>query len=112
MMTVRQVVERLELSVRAGGQGADNEVRGGVVCDLLSVVMSKAAKGDLWITVQCHPNVVAVAVLAGLSGIVITHGFEPEPETVAKAEEEGIPLLTTLASSFEVAGRFYALEAR
>lgn len=111
-MTVREVAGKLERSVRAGGQGVGNEVRGGIVCDLLSVVMSKAAKGDLWVTVQCHPNVVAVAVLAGLSGIVITHGFEPEPETVAKADEEGVPLLTTSASSFEVVGRIYGLKAR
>ena len=47
--------------------------------------------------------------LAGITGIIITHGFEPEPATLAKAEEEGIPVLTTPAPSFEVAGRLYGL---
>jgi predicted transcriptional regulator len=109
MITVRHVVEELGLTVRAAERGLDAEIDGGVVCDLLSVVMSQAAKGDLWITVQCHPNVVAVAALAGLTGIVITHGYEPEPATLAKAEEEGIPVLTTSASSFAVAGRLHGL---
>ncbi|UCH34561.1 MAG: serine kinase [Armatimonadota bacterium] len=111
-MTVRQVAEDLGLSVRAAESGLDAAVRGGIACDLLSVVMSQAAKGALWVTVQCHPNVVAVATLAGVSGIVIAHGFEPEPETLSKAEQERIPVLTTSASSFEVAGRLYGLGVR
>jgi len=108
-MTVREVVESLGLSVRAAERSLAHEVSGGVTCDLLSVVMSRASKGDLWMTVQSHPNIVAVAVLAGLAGIVITHGFEPDPDTLSKAEEEGIPLLTTPASSFEVSGKLSTL---
>ena len=108
MITARRAAEELQLTVRAAERGLEAEINGGIVCDLLSVVMSQAAKGDLWITVQCHPNVVAVAALAGLAGIVITYGYEPEPATLAKAEEEGIPVLTTSASSFEVAGRLHS----
>ena len=111
-MTVRQIADELGLVVRAADHATEREVAGGIACDLLSVVMSKAAKGDLWMTVQSHPNVVAVAVLGELAGIVITHGFDPEPATVAKAQEEGVPLLTTSASSFEVAGRLYGLGVR
>jgi predicted transcriptional regulator len=109
-VTVRQAADNLGLTVRAAERALDAAIEGGVVGDLLSVVMSKAAQGDLWITVQCHPNVVAVAVLGRLAGVVITHGFQPEPATLAKAEEEGIPVLTTAASSYEVAGRLYVLE--
>lgn len=111
-MTVRDVAESLGLIVRVGERALDQEIAGGIVCDLLSVVMSNAGQGDLWVTVQSHPNVVAVAQLAGIAGVVITHGFEPEPETLLKAEQEGIPILTTPESSFEVAGALYGLGAR
>ena len=108
-MTVREITEALRLAVRAGERSLQAEVGGGIVGDLLSVVMSRASRGDIWVTVQCHPNVVAVAVLAGLAGVVIAHGFEPEPATLAKAEEEGVPLLTTEASSFQVVGQLHEM---
>jgi predicted transcriptional regulator len=111
-MTVREIAEKLRLSATSAESGLDREVGGGIVGDLLSVVMSQASKGDLWITVQCHPNVVAVAALTGLSGIVVTYGYTPEPATLEKARQEGVPVLTTTASSFEVAGRLYELGVR
>ncbi len=112
MMTVREVAETLGLTVRTPQPTLDAEVTGGVVCDLLSVVMSTGSKGNLWVTVQCHPNIVAVAVVAGLAGVVVTQGVEPERETLLKADQEAIPILTTKASSFEVAGRLYGMMAR
>ena len=108
-MTVREAVELLSLQVCAGAGGLEAEVSEGIACDLLSVVLSHAPRGALWITVQCHPNVVAVAQMVGLAGIVIAHGFEPEEETRARAEAEGLPVLTTTESTFAVAG---ALAAR
>jgi len=111
-MTVREIAEKLGLSATSAQGGLESEVGGGIVGDLLSVVMSQASKGDLWITVQCHPNIVAVASLTGMSGIVVAHGYTPEPETLEKARQEGVPVLTTSASSFEVAGRIYELGIR
>jgi len=111
-MTVREIAEKLGLSATSAESGLDGEVGGGIVGDLLSVVMSQASKGNLWITVQCHPNVVAVASLTGLSGIVVAYGYAPEPATLEKAQQEGVPVLTTPASSFEVAGRLYELGVR
>ena len=111
-MTVRDVAESLGLTVCAGESALETEVSGGIVCDLLSVVMSHAAEGALWITVQTHPNVVAVAQVARLAGIVVAHGFEPECATLLKAQQEGMPLLTTPESSFVVAGGLYDLGAR
>lgn len=108
-MTLRQLADQLGLEVRAGEQSLDKEVAGGIACDLLSVVMSKAEKGFLWLTVQGHPNIVAVALLGGLAGIVVTHGFEPERDTIARAEQEGVAILTTSASSYACAGRLHDL---
>ena len=111
-MTVREATEMLSLQVCAGERGLETEVSGGIACDLLSVVMSHAERGALWITVQCHPNVVAVAQMAGLAGIVIAHGFEPEQETLARGEAEGLPVLTTAESTFAVAGALAARAVR
>jgi len=106
-----QVVQtpELRLEVKAGQEQLDRVVKGAYASDLLSNVMARANEGNIWITLQAHQNIVAVAALLNLAGIVIAGGIEPQEDTLLKAEEEGIPILTTPLSSFEVAGRLYAL---
>ncbi len=106
-MTVNDLVGSLPLTVVAGQDRLTAEVTGGYVSDLLSNVMGFATPGSVWVTMQGHQNVVAVASLAGLAAVVVAGGVAPEPETVAKAEAEGIVLLTTSLSSFELVGQLY-----
>lgn len=106
-MTVGELAKALGLAVVAGGSGLDREVSGGYVSDLLSNVMGFAAPGSVWVTMQGHQNIVAVASLAGLAAVVIAGGAAPEPETVAKAQTEDVVLLTSAMSSFELVGQLY-----
>ena len=99
----------LGLNVKAGRKRLDRVVKGAYVSDLLSHVMARAKEGNLWVTIQAHQNIVAVAALLNLSGIIIAGGIEPQADTLIKAEEEGIPILTTALSAFEVVGRLYTL---
>ncbi len=106
-MTVNDLVGTLPLTVVAGQDRLAAEVTGGYVSDLLSNVMGFAAPGSVWVTMQGHQNIVAVASLAGLAAVIVAGGAVPEPETAAKAETEGIVLLTTPLSSFELVGQLY-----
>jgi predicted transcriptional regulator len=110
-MKVRELIERFDLQLVAGEKGIDRDVRGGYCGDLLSDVMAHAPIGCIWLTVQGHLNIVAVAILREMAAVVITGGREPESATVQKAEEEGLPILTSRRSAFELAGRFYAAGA-
>ncbi len=106
-MKIKEIVEKLGLEVKSGSGQLDNEASGGYVSDLLSDVMAHSKVGNIWITLQTHQNIVAVATLKELSGIIITNNRNPEEETQRKAEEERIPIMTTSLSSFEVVGRLY-----
>lgn len=106
-MTVGEIAAALDLTVAAGRAGLDREVTGGYVSDLLSNVMGFAAPGSIWVTMQGHQNIVAVASLAGLAAVVVAGGATLESETLAKAEGEGIALLTTDLPSFELVGQLY-----
>jgi predicted transcriptional regulator len=108
-MRVRELVEGFGLKTVAGEQGLDREVKGGYCGDLLSDVMANAPVGCIWLTVQGHLNIVAVAVLREMAAIIITGGREPDEETVQKADQERLPILTWPHSAFMLAGRFYAL---
>jgi hypothetical protein len=83
------------------------EIHGGYSSDLLSDVIANAQEGDVWITLQKHLNIVAVAHLKGLAAIVLVNGRCPDPDTVARADQEGIVIITTPLSAFEAAGRLH-----
>ena len=106
-MTVSDIVNFFGLKIRTGENQLDEEVTGGYASDLLSDVIAHSRKGNIWITIQIHPNIVAVATMKELTAIILTGGREPDPETVQKAEEEGIPILVSPLFTFELAGRLY-----
>ena len=107
-LALRTLVDKLGLEVVAGQGGLDRLVTGGHSGDLLSEVMANAPTGCVWLTIQGHPNVVAVAVLREMAAVIITGGQQVDPETKQKAEAEGIPLLAWPGSGFELAGHLYA----
>jgi hypothetical protein len=98
-MHVRQVIQELGLNLTGGSQ-IDVEITGGYASDLLSCVMAGAQAGNIWVTLQAHPNVIAVASLIELAAVVITEGVSPDSETILRAQETGIPLLTTAQNTF------------
>jgi hypothetical protein len=109
---LNELVRQLEMDVKSAVQNLSREVSGGYASDLLSDVMAHAGKDYLWVTLQIHQNIVAVAVLKELAGIVIVNGRQPEQETLAKAESEGVPILGTQLATFEIVGRLYGLGLR
>ncbi|MBU1486820.1 serine kinase [bacterium] len=108
-MKLQQIVEELNLEVKTGSSKLDQEVTGGYMGDLLSDVMGNSKEGELWITIQRHQNIVAVASLKELSGIILANNREPEEETLKRAEEEGVVIMVTELGAFEIAGRLYNL---
>ena len=108
MLKVTDIAGRLGLDIRVSGD-LHTEAKGCYISDLLSDVMANGKESDIWITLQTHPNIVAVAVIKGLSGIIITNGRSPEPDTVKKAEAENITILTTGRTTFETAGLLYTM---
>jgi len=108
-MKLSEIAQRLSLEVKAAAEKLDVEVNGGYACDLLSYVMANGKPGDIWITIQGHPNIVAVASLINLAGIIVVEGAKIDPVTVAKAEQERIPLLATNETTYSVAGKLYTL---
>jgi len=108
-MTVGDLIRALPLTVVAAEGELSKTVDSGYVSDLLSNVMGFARANSVWVTMQGHQNVVAVASLANLSAIIIAGGASPEADTVKKAEAEGIVLLSTDMPAFEVVGQLHGL---
>jgi len=111
-MKLHQIAKKLALTVKAGETGLDAEVTGGYAGDLLSCAMAGARQGNVWVTLQGHLNIVAIASLDELAGIIVTENKPVAQDTLAKAEEEGLPILATPLTTFEVVGRLWEMGVR
>jgi len=108
-MKLSEIVEKLELEVRTCPDHLEADVTGAYMSDLLSDVMGNAQEGALWVTLQTHQNIIAVAVMKSLAGIVLVNGREPEEQTKNKAEAEEIPIMISKMPAFELAGKLCGL---
>lgn len=81
---------------------AENEISGGTVCDLLSHAMTRLTMGSAWVTVQTHITVVAVALLAHAACIIWPDDIPPDMQSAAKAEQEGIAIISSPLSAYEI----------
>lgn len=107
-MTVGEIAREIK-AVAEVTKDLDRQVSGCCVSDLLSDVLANSNEGDLWITHQSHPNVVAVASVRGLSGVIITGSRNLEVDMLQKAEAEGVNIFKSDSTTFEVAGAVYVL---
>lgn len=108
-MRLEELCRQLPLEVQTASGKLHIEITGGYASDLLSCVMAKARDGNVWVTLQTHSNIVAVASLLNLAGIIVTEGMALDETTVEKANEVGIPILTTGLTTFTTVGRLFEL---
>ena len=112
-MNLQQIIERLELNLLTDPRDFTLiHPEGGYTSDLLSSVMAGAKSKYLWITLQAHLNIVAVAALLEVAAIIITENAKPDAATISKANEQGIILLSTPKPTFEVDGKLWEMGIR
>lgn len=106
-MTVNEMKEKLGLTFLCNEEEATQREINGCYCgDLLSWVMSRAKQDNVWLTVMGNVNSIGVAVLADLACIVLTENAALDEDAEKKAEQNGVIILTTEKTSYEVAAEF------
>lgn len=108
-MQLKTIVEKLNLVQATNLQVPEVDVQTGYVSDLLSNVMGQAAENYIWVTMQGHPNIAAIASLLSLSCIVVAGGAGIDQETIERANENEVLIFKTNHSSFEITGQLYSL---
>ena len=110
MMNLQQIIDQLNLTVLTEPRDfAEIAPTGGYSSDLLSCVMAGAKKGHLWITLQAHLNIVAIAALNEVAAIIITENAQPDATSIAKANQQGVILLSTPQPTYEISGKLWEL---
>jgi hypothetical protein len=111
-MQLKEIVTALDLDIKTGTHLLDREVSGGYAGDLLSDVLAHAVPATVWVTLQIHVNIIAVACAKDLAGIIIVHGRSPEADTLRRAEEENVPIMISRSSTYDVVCGLCALQGR
>ena len=107
-MTVKELCRLINATDLTPEADKETEVSCGYTCDLLSWVMAHGAAGMAWVTVQTHMNVIAVASLMEMAAVIIPEGIEMEGPSVEKARSEGINVLQTPLTAYEICARLAA----
>ena len=110
-MELESIALKLGLKLRTEID-AGAEVGSGYASDLLSDVLASAPSGGVLVTIQVHMNVIAVAVHAGLAGVIFAANRRPDEDVCRRALEEGIALFVSSDSAFDIVGKLYALGVR
>jgi len=108
-MTVQELVKTLDLEVLTGDINLGEKIEAGYVSDLLSDVIANAPENSAWVTVQRHINILGVAKLRNIVAIVTPRSLKIENEVVERARAEGVALLRTGYSAFQITGQLYEL---
>jgi hypothetical protein len=112
-MDLQQIVDELHLKPITDSKALENiPVTSAYASDLLSCVMAGAKSGGVWITLQAHMNVVAVASLLDISAVILTENAQPDPAVLEKANEQGVRLLSSPHTSFTICGQLWSLGLR
>ena len=107
-MTVAELADALGAKVTCLPNG-EREVVGGYVGDLLSWVMGRAPADCAWVTIMSNLNVIAVASLADVACVILSEDVEPDADALAKAQKEGINLLSVSLGSYETCAKLSKL---
>lgn len=99
-MKVKELAQKLGWEL-AYGDG-EEEISGGIYCgDLLSIVMSHAPAGCLWVTIMGNVNAMAVASLNDCAAVVLAENVAMDEDTKNGAKKGEITVLRTEMPIFE-----------
>lgn len=107
-MKIGDIVKELGLKTLCSGD-MSKDVASVITGDLVSFIVGKAQPGSIWITVQNHLNVAAVAVLKDIPCIIVSSGRPVMDDLKARCEMEDITLLSADESSFSLCSKLAEL---
>ena len=107
-MTIQDVINATGAKLLTPGADLTKPVTCVYAGDLLSLVMAAGQPGMAWITVQTHMNVIAVASNLEMPVVIISEDINMEATSLAKAEDEGIAVLSSPKTNYELSGLLWA----
>jgi predicted transcriptional regulator len=106
-MRLDQVIKIIHGTVLNPQVSLNREVKGGCGADLMSDVLASIKPDALLLTGLTNTQVIRTAQMADVRAIVLVRGKNAQPEMLALATQENIPLISSPYGMFELCGRLY-----
>ncbi|MCX6164989.1 MAG: DRTGG domain-containing protein [Ignavibacteriae bacterium] len=107
-MLLKEIENILECKNLTGNELLAREIEYCYATDMMSDVLKSCKIGSLLITGLVNQQVIQVAEIMDLIGIVFVSGKEPSSEIIQNAKEKNLPMLTTEKHLFEACGILYS----
>ena len=107
-MLLKEIKNILECKSFTDEKLLDKEIDHCYAADMISDVLKSCKIGSLLLTNLVNPQVIQVAEIMDLKGIVFVSGKVPAFEIIKKAREKNLPLMTTEKQMFDACGILYS----
>lgn len=106
-MRLKEILDIIDGELLVSFDPAERDITRGYCGDLMSDVMANAEAGAVWITMQVHENVIAIAGMKEIGAVILCAGRSPAESVIEKANEQGVAIVASPLPSYEIAGRLY-----
>ena len=107
-MTIREIAGILDAKWICCEEEADREVLYAFASDMMSDVLAHVGDDTMILTGLINSQSVRTAEMLDLPCVVFVRGKQPHQDAIERAQELGMPALSTKYSMFESCGRLYA----
>ena len=115
-MKITEIAQVLSASILPAGASGERGILHVYAGDRISDLIERATPDTLLVTNISNSQLIRVAELMDVPGIVIAGGAEPAPELLAAAGKTGTAIIVSSEGLFETCGRLFgrvhAVEAR
>ncbi len=107
-MKLKDIRGIIQAEIIYGDHLMDLEALSGCGADLMSDVLAFTKEKTLLLTGLTNPQVVRIAELVDLVGLVFVRGKKPPAEVIEMAKAKNLPILCTSLPLYETCGLLYA----
>lgn len=108
-MNLKDIYSNIKCKSLTNDNLLDREMKSAYAADMMSDVLKSCETGALLITGLINQQVVQVAEIMDLKGIIFINGKEPAQDVIDKAYSIKLPLLSTEMNMYEVCGILFNL---
>ena len=106
-MTLREILTLLEAELLTSNADLDKEIPCAFASDLISDILMCTKEPTMLLTGLTNTQVIRLADMIDLLGIVFVRGKQPPQELVEMAEERNLVLLSTKLTMYRSSGILY-----
>ena len=101
------LVNLLDAELLVNGKNSRKTLRSVISSDLISDILMYIEENSLLLTGLVNPQIIRVADMIDIGGIIFVVGKEPDEEVLNMAEEKNVPVAITESTLYEASGKLY-----